>query len=526
MSTSPGSGPSPAPTGVPGPVDREHFLDAQRRNRRESWRASLFAPIAVAVAGVPLCAIVTPMLFVPLLVAGHVARATGQLAPGAWETLRDAARLLPDAWNWLWHDAAPVSWRFAALVLVVPGAVAMLVAWIVLGATLRRAWAGRVLTRLHARRPDPAALGEQRLVNVVAEIALAAAVCPPRVLVADVASPNALVLGTGVDDATVVVTRGLLGALRRDELQAVGAWCVASVSNGDLRIAATFMSVFHAWGLLGLLTDAPFRARDRAALRTVAATAWRALRHPAGDRAERAARRRAADLLLTRASTEGGAFGADDSVMYEGLGGHPLTGCFVQLPLLVTLGLASITFRAALELCAALVFGPVMAWLWRARRHLADATAVELTRDPEALANAVQKLAGPSGVTPEAHELSFLCFVRATKTPQSVHDVPDRLAVTDFVIGMHPEPEQRMARLRAIGATSSDLPAAARTPPDKPGEWRLVILWGAASVLLVAFLMVLNFVTTGALLWGVWAVLGWVFVTLPGWVRAVIARVL
>lgn len=518
--------PAAVPSGVPGPVDREHFLDAQRRNRRASWRASLFAPVAVAVSGVPLCAIVTPMLYVPLLVVAHVAAAAGVLPPALWDTLYETTHLLPKLWNQLWHDGPPVSWRLVATMLVVPGAVAMFVAWLAIRATLRATWAGGVLRGMHARRPDPAALEEHRVVNVVEEIAVAAGIRPPRVLIAEVTSPNALVLGLGVNDATIVMTRGLLGALTRDELQAVAAYCVASVANGDLKIAATFMSVFHTWGALGLLTDAPFMPGNRAALRTVAGTLWHSLLRPSNDRAARAARRRAADLLLMRASLEGSVFGGeDDDVVVLSGQFHPLTGCFVYLPLLVTLGLASIVFRATIELCTALIFGPVMAWLWRSRRNLADATAVELTRDPEALAHAVRKLSGPPGVTPEAAPFSFLCFVRATKTPKSARDVPDVPAVTNYVIGMLPDPEDRLARLRAIGASYRELSDAARTPPPVPGDLRFVLLWGAAAVSLVAFLMVLNVVTTGALLWGVWALLGVVFVTIPGWVAALVSRI-
>jgi hypothetical protein len=221
-----------------------------------------------------------------------------------------------------------------------------------------------------------------------------------------------------------------------------------------------------------------------------------------------------------RTTAEGGAFASDDVIGADG-DRHPIFyGCLVQLPLLLTLGLASITFRATLELCTLLVFGPVMAWLWRSRRHLADATAVELTRDPEALAGAVRKLAGPPGVTPEAAPLSFLCFVRATKTPQTVHDLPQRLAVTDFVVGMHPDPEDRAARLHALGAASAEVPSAARTPATTAADIRTFLLWGVLAVALVALLLVLNLVTTAALLYVVWKVLTLIFVTLPGWVAA------
>jgi Zn-dependent protease with chaperone function len=516
----------PGAAPAPGPADREHFLDAQRRNRRASWRASAFAPFAVALAGVPLCAIVTPALYAPLLALGGVLRALGVLPPAAWARLHDAAHLLPHAWAALRGRGPAPDAELWALLLLVPGAVLLLVAWLGIRLTLRRAWQGRVLRRLHARRPVPGRPVERRLLNAVEEVAVAAGVRPPRVLVAEVPSANALVLGLGPDDATLVVTRGLLDALPRAEVQAVAAWGVASAGNGDLRVAATLMSVFHAWGALGLLADAPLTPRTRAVARFVARALARgvrdAVRRRAPDRAERAARRRAADLLLAGAASTGGAFASDEVIGADG-DRHPIFyGCLVQLPLLLTLGVASITLRVALELGATLVLGPVIAWIWRARRHRTDAAAVELTRAPGALAEAARRLAGPPGVTPEAAALSFLCFVRATRTPQSVHDEPDAPYVTNLPVGMIPDPEDRLARLAALGADAAPLAADARTPASRPGEVRHVLGWGAVAVALAALLMLVNFVTTAALLWAIWAALAFV-VGAPGRVAARLA---
>jgi Zn-dependent protease with chaperone function len=495
---------------LPGPADREHFLDAQRRSRRAGRRAAVFAPLAVAAAGVPLCAVLTPALYAPLLVVGRVAEAMGRLPPAWGRALHEVAHLLPDLWARL-RGAGVVPWGTLALLLVVPGAVVMLLAWAVIRVRLRRAWVGRALRRLRARRLDLGVPAERQLANLVEEVAVAAAVRPPRVVVAELSEPNALVLGLDVNDATVVVTRGALEALDRAQLQAVIAHAVASVANGDLRVAATFMSVFHAWGLLALLTDAPFTGRHRRALRHVV----RALRSRGRGPRARRARRRAAELLLTRATSEGGAFANDDPIT-EVASGHPLVGCLVKLPLLLTLGLASITFRATLELATLLVFGPVMAWLWRARRRLADATAVELTRDPEALAGAVRRMAGPAGVTPRAYPLSFLCFVRATPTPTSARDpLTHAPAITEFVVGMQPDPEDRLARLAALGAADASVPRAARTPPDTARDVRDLLVWGTGTIVLVAFLLALNLATTAALLWLVWALLTAVLTTLP-----------
>jgi hypothetical protein len=139
---------------------------------------------------------------------------------------------------------------------------------------------------------------------------------------------------------------------------------------------------------------------------------------------------------------------------------------------------------------------------------------------------AAQRLAGPPGVTPEAAAFSFLCFVRATRTPQSVHDQPDAPYVTNLPVGMIPDPEDRLARLHALGSESLPLADAARTPASRPGEWRHVLLWGIVAIGLAAFLMLLNFVSTAAMLLGAWTALTFVFVTVPGWLAAILVPLL
>ena len=55
---------------IPGPEDRIHFADEQRRYRRKGWRFSAFAVVAVIITGIPACIVVTPLVYgVVLLVA-------------------------------------------------------------------------------------------------------------------------------------------------------------------------------------------------------------------------------------------------------------------------------------------------------------------------------------------------------------------------------------------------------------------------------------------------------------------------
>ena len=89
-------------------------------------------------------------------------------------------------------------------------------------------------------RPPSADPAEQRLVHLVAEVAIAAGVPAPRVLVVDDRVANAAVVGHSAADATIVVPRGLLDELGRDATGAVVADLLALGAGGDLRSPSTW----------------------------------------------------------------------------------------------------------------------------------------------------------------------------------------------------------------------------------------------------------------------------------------------
>ena len=91
---------------------------------------------------------------------------------------------------------------------------------------------------LKAREVAPSTLepDEKRLLNVVEEMALAAGIRVPRVFILDSEwGMNAFAAGNSPDDATVIVTKGLLNMLTRDELQAVIGHEFSHILNGDMR---------------------------------------------------------------------------------------------------------------------------------------------------------------------------------------------------------------------------------------------------------------------------------------------------
>ena len=97
-----------------------------------------------------------------------------------------------------------------------------------------------------ARRIDMASGdgGEQRLINVVEEMSIASGNPVPELYVLDEeAGINAFVAGMRPTEAVLVVTRGALDQLNRDELQGVIGHEYSHILNGDMRINIRLMGI-------------------------------------------------------------------------------------------------------------------------------------------------------------------------------------------------------------------------------------------------------------------------------------------
>ena len=94
---------------------------------------------------------------------------------------------------------------------------------------------------------------EQRLLNVVEEMAIASGVPIPAVYVTEDEGINAFAAGFTTADAVVVVTRGCLRKLTRDELQGVIAHEFSHILNGDMRLNIRLMGLVHGILLIALI---------------------------------------------------------------------------------------------------------------------------------------------------------------------------------------------------------------------------------------------------------------------------------
>jgi heat shock protein HtpX len=93
---------------------------------------------------------------------------------------------------------------------------------------------------------DPQTDAERQLVNVVEEMAIAAGVPRPSIWIIPDDDPNALATGHGPEDSHVAVTEGLLRICNRDELQAVIGHELGHVKNLDVRLMTTLAALVGA----------------------------------------------------------------------------------------------------------------------------------------------------------------------------------------------------------------------------------------------------------------------------------------
>lgn len=101
---------------------------------------------------------------------------------------------------------------------------------------------------------DTSDLSLRRLRNVVEEIAIASGVPVPKLYVMEEeAAINAFAAGFSPSDAVVAVTRGALERLNRDELQGVIAHEFSHILNGDMRLNVRLIGVLFGILMIGLI---------------------------------------------------------------------------------------------------------------------------------------------------------------------------------------------------------------------------------------------------------------------------------
>jgi Zn-dependent protease with chaperone function len=449
------------------PRDRESFFEAQRRNRRASWRLSVVSVVAIMVMGIPLALTVTPLLYAAALLVADVASIWISLPPALWQHADDLARYGSLVITWLTQGQAanPQALAIGAAVLLLPGAILSVGLWLGVNALFRRAGVGGALLALKAREPNPSALNELQLSDVIQEMAIAAGLPAPRIMLIDAPAANAAAIGTSPGDARIVVSRGLIERLTRDELEGALAHLVASIGNGDLRIAFRVTSVFETYGLLLALINSPFGPQSRRVL-------WRIVRYALGGATSSggaAAEAAAVAELLTR----GAGLETDDiDRMFDTTSRKNSVLRSIRNFLLFPIFLTNFAIKLSLWFFSFSMLEPSLALLWRKRIYLADACAVQLTRNPDGLAEALRKLNADRGPIPGGRWASHLFLV----SPAGRDRTSDPTANADE--------QQMLARLWAASAPSDSgmpSPAVSRSGAN-PFIMKEILATGRAAI--------------------------------------------
>ena len=483
------------------PADRVTILAEQRRRRHQTWRLAALCAIAVAIVGVPVSVVLTPLACAALVAALRLANLAVPVPPAVWVELRHLASLVPALFEALGGTGRHVPAGTVALagaLIVAPGMLASFLAWWALRALFLRAGTGGVLLTLGAREPNTADLAERRLADVVAELAIAAGVPPPRVRLLDVPTANAAVVGASSADAVVVVTRGLLETLDREQTEAVVGHLVASAGDGDLRIAVTIASAFHSM-TLALTTFQAAIGLSGSAWRDLAhTTRWALFQRDDPAAAEAVSEMMTRDLTGPRedgiaAVVSGSGDPAPKTALARAVRALPPLKLLLFPLYLPYVGV--LLLGAEVSMLRALVAGPLVMLVWRTRRFLADAMAVQLTRDPDALARALEWLDRAETGVPGSRWVGHL-FVVAPRGGASDGGSNDGLA--GGFVGSHPAVKRRLRRLAAMGSQEA-LARVAR--PWAAGAWLGFILLApllAVVAVLLAFAVGMIFMLAAA----------------------------
>lgn len=451
-----------------GPRDRESFFDAQRRNRRATWRLSAVSVLATIVMGIPVALTITPLLYAAVMLITEVVSLWMPLPPAFW---RDSGALAHDgllAFTWLTQPARianPLPVVIGGAVLLLPGAILSLGLWLTINALFQRAGVGGALLALKAREPSPSDLKELQLADVVEEMAIAAGLPAPKLMLIDASGANAAAIGTSPRDARIIVSRGLIERLTRDELEGALAHLVASVGNGDLRIAFRVTSVFETYGLLLAVINSPFGSDSRRTL-------WRIVRYAFAGKGEantQSGEAAAVAQLLSRGTD----LETDDiDRLFDSTGKKKSILRSIRDFLLFPIFLTNFAVKLSLWFFSFTMLVPSMALLWRKRKYLADACAVQLTRNPDGLAEALRKLNADRQPIPGGAWASHLFLV----SPAGADRVSDSAADA--------EQQQTVARIwaaSAVGATGGHPATPASTLIPNPLLMNEILATGRAA---------------------------------------------
>jgi len=229
----------------------------------------------------------------------------------------------------------------------------------------------------------------RELYNTVENLSIAAGLPLPKIYIIEETAPNAFATGRNPEHAVVAVTTGLLAKLNKTELEGVLAHELSHVGNRDMLVST--MAVILV-GFISLLADFFMRSMF-----------WGGRRRDSG----------------------------------EGGGQAQMIMMLIGIALSILAPIAAALLQLALS---------------RKREFLADASGALLTRYPEGLASALEKIASdPTPLRAARNTTAHLWF-----DDPFTHGIGGRKQTPFFhkLFMTHPPVEERLAALRGISAKS------------------------------------------------------------------------
>ncbi len=243
---------------------------------------------------------------------------------------------------------------------------------------------------------------EPRLYNLLENLCISRGITMPTLRIAEDDALNAFATGLNEKQYSITVTRGLLGALDGAEMEAVLGHELTHIRNGDVRMLVIAVVIA---GVISFFGEMVFR-------------------------------------LFFQGARFGGFGGRRSSDNDRKGGGGAAIAIVIALVLIVVAWLLSIVIRFALS---------------RRREYLADAGAVELTKNPDAMISALRKIENRGELATANSSVMEMCV-----------DNP-RQGFSD-IFATHPSVDARVEALVKFAGGHDPGPIALEPPADEQGQ--------------------------------------------------------
>lgn len=245
------------------------------------------------------------------------------------------------------------------------------------GSAIAQSLGGVVIPR-NSKHPQ-----QRKILNIVEEMALASGIPVPQVYLLNEQGINAFAAGWKISNAVIGITQGALEKLTRDELQGVIAHEFSHIFNGDMKINIRLIAILHSILMIGLMGHFALRS-----LRYSASTSSR-----------------------------------------KSNGGQAIVFILVVGVIMTIIGYTGTFFGHWIK-----------SLISKQREYLADASAVQFTRNSAGIANALKKIGG----TPYG---SQILYASAEEYSHGYFALSD-LSSSFFSFATHPPLKHRIKRIQ------------------------------------------------------------------------------